>query len=238
VTIDGNRFQHSWQDAQTGEAAVFTVRNQSGGAPWSSVDSVTFTNNLIAHVGGGLAILGHDPNYPSQAAHDFTVENNLFYDVGGATWGGYGRMALLDSGTSDPGPSNVTLAHNTSVQSGDPLVAGAPQAMVPHPGLSFRDNLVENGSGGVWGPGTPQGDPTLAGYYAGAIFTGNAIVGAAASAYPAHPANQFPGVVEFADPASGNFALSPASPLHGTASDGSDPGFDPAPLAFAASCRR
>ena len=31
---------------------------QDGGAPWSTVDTVTFTNNIVRHAPGGINILG------------------------------------------------------------------------------------------------------------------------------------------------------------------------------------
>ncbi|MBI2122939.1 MAG: hypothetical protein HYT96_02125, partial [Armatimonadetes bacterium] len=47
--VDGNLFENNWQDAQGGTAILFTVRNQDGGAPWSVVQDVTFTNNIVRH---------------------------------------------------------------------------------------------------------------------------------------------------------------------------------------------
>jgi len=238
VTVDGNTFEQSWADAQAGDAAVLTVRDQNGGAPWSTVESVVYTNNIVRHVGGGVSILGHDDTHPSQPAHGFTVENNLFYDVGGATWGGSGRFILIDSGTTDPGPSDVRVSHNTAWQSGDPVVSGTPGPVVTHPGFVFTDNLVLNGAGGIWGAGAPQGDPTLSTYYPGATVSGNVLVGAPASAYAQHPDNRFPPSVQLADEAGGDYRLAPSSPLHGTAGDGTDPGVDYMPLDEAAACRR
>jgi hypothetical protein len=238
VTIDGNSFQHSWADAQSGEAALFTVRNQNGGAPWSSVDNVTFTNNLVRHVGGGISILGHDNNNPSQLGHDFTITNNLFFDVGGTVWGGWGRLATIDSGTTDSGPTNVKIDHNTSLQAGDLVASATPGSFVAHPGFVFTNNLVDNGPGGIWGDSELQGDPTLAAYFPGALLTGNALIGGPVASYLAHPMNQFPPTVQLVDPANGDYRLAAASPLIGSAAGKSDPGVDPGPLDLAAQCRR
>jgi hypothetical protein len=208
VTIDGNSFQYAWADAQSGEVALFTVRNQNGGAPWSTVESVRFTNNLARHVGGGISIMGHDNNYPSQLAHDFTIENNLFYDVGGATWGGWGRCLTIDSGTTQPGPSTMLIDHNTCLEAGPIITAAAPSGTVNHPGLVFSDNIVNHNASGVWGPGTANGDPTLAAYFSDGIFTGNVLIGGPAANYSAHPGNAFPANMAnmgFADPQNGNY---------------------------------
>jgi hypothetical protein len=191
VTIDGNLFEYCWAAGQSGEAALFTVRNQDGGAPWSTVENVTFTRNRVQHTGGGISILGHDPNAPSGAGDGFLIENNLLTDIGGS-WGGWGRFVYLDSGTSQPGPTAVHIDHNTALTTGGPLVSDTPSAIVPRPGLVFSSNLVVNNHEGVWGPGESQGDATLRAYYPNGVFTGNALVGGPAASYSEHPGNLFP----------------------------------------------
>ncbi|MGH9940157.1 MAG: hypothetical protein ACREAM_28280, partial [Blastocatellia bacterium] len=47
--VDSNIFEYNWADGQSGAAIVFTPRNQSGGSPWSVVQDVTFTNNIVRH---------------------------------------------------------------------------------------------------------------------------------------------------------------------------------------------
>jgi hypothetical protein len=236
VTIDGNLFENAWEDKQSGEVALFTVRNQNGGAPWATVEDVTFTNNVARHTGGGISILGHDDNHPSQAAHDFTIANNLFYDVGGATWGGWGRFLFVNSGTTSPGPANVHADHNTVVQAGNVIVSGSPGTVVNHPGFVFTNNLTMNGPDGVIGDSIAAGDATLAAYFIGAVFTGNALV--AGSGFSAHPGNRFPATLTEAglpDPAAAR--LSSGSPLRSAGSDGKDIGVDAALLDAAAACR-
>ncbi|HKG22692.1 MAG TPA: hypothetical protein VKC34_12405, partial [Blastocatellia bacterium] len=49
VLVDGNLFENNWVDGQNGTAILFTVRNQEGTAPWSVVEDVTFTNNVLRH---------------------------------------------------------------------------------------------------------------------------------------------------------------------------------------------
>ena len=53
VMIDGNLFEKNWVDAQTGFGILFTVRNQEGTAPWSVVEDVSFTNNIVRRSAGG-----------------------------------------------------------------------------------------------------------------------------------------------------------------------------------------
>jgi hypothetical protein len=86
VLVDGNLFEFNWPQAQNGFAILFTVRNQDGAAPWAVVEDVTFTNNLVRHVAGGMNVLGRDDNHPSQQTRRIAIRNNLFVDVGGK-WG-------------------------------------------------------------------------------------------------------------------------------------------------------
>src|SRR5262245_49031155 len=60
VVVDGNVFENNWAQAQSGFAILMTVRNQDRGAPWSTIEDVTFTNNVVRHAGAGIYILGHD----------------------------------------------------------------------------------------------------------------------------------------------------------------------------------
>ena len=83
VLVDGNLLEYNWPHAQNGFAILFTVRNQDGGAPWSVVEDVTFSNNVVRHVGGGINILGRDDNHPSQQTRRIAIRNNVFLDVGG-----------------------------------------------------------------------------------------------------------------------------------------------------------
>src|SRR5207245_2467128 len=85
VLIDGNLFEHNWAHAQGGTAIVFTVRNQDGTAPWSTVEDVIFTNNIVRHTGAGVGMHGMDSK-PSQPTKSILIKNHLFEDVSGARW--------------------------------------------------------------------------------------------------------------------------------------------------------
>ena len=97
VLIEGNLLEYNWPAAQNGFAMLFTVRNQSGRAPWSVVEDVTFANNVVRHVGAGINILGTDDIHPSQQTRRIAIRGNLFADVGGA-WGS-GRLFQVLDGT-------------------------------------------------------------------------------------------------------------------------------------------
>ena len=59
VLVDGNRFQNSWVDSQHGYAIMLTPRNQNGKAPWSAVEDLTFTRNLVTQCSSGIEHVHH-----------------------------------------------------------------------------------------------------------------------------------------------------------------------------------
>lgn len=211
VTIDGNVIEYNWSGGQSGHAIVLTPRNQDGGAPWSTVQQVRITNNVIRHVSGVLNILGTDYRYPSQPLSDITFRNNLVLDLSKANWGGAGQLLLTSGGT------NLTLDHNTVFTDGTSVVYADYPAVN---GFSFTNNIVPDNAWAVMGAGTSEGIGTLNTFFPGATFQRNVIIAGQSSLYPA--ITYFPGTVVgvgFVDP-NGNYRLSASSPYLTSASDG------------------
>ena len=73
VVVDGNLMEYCWTDAQNGYAVLFTPRNSDGGAPWTKVENVTFTNNIVRHAPAGINILGRDYIYPSEQTKNIVI---------------------------------------------------------------------------------------------------------------------------------------------------------------------
>jgi hypothetical protein len=184
VLVDGNLLEYNWPHAQNGFAVLFTVRNQDGGAPWSVVEDVTFSNNVVRHVAAGINILGRDDNHPSQQTRRITIRNNVFLDVGG-TWG-FGRLFQLLESTH-----GVAIVNNTAFQTGSLLFGGDHP---PHTGFVFEGNVVPHNEYGITASGTGPGNDTLAKFFPGAVFRGNVLVGGNPRNYPVN--NTFPASLE------------------------------------------
>ncbi len=217
VLIEGNLLEYNWPQAQNGFAILFTVRNQDGRAPWSTVEDVLFANNVVRHVGAGINVLGRDDNHPSQRLRRIDIRNNLFLDVGGS-WGS-GRLFQLLDGTSD-----VTIDHNTALQTGDVLFGGDGAA---HTGFVFENNIALHNVHGITGSGARAGVPALARYFPAAVVRRNVMVGGRASEYPAD--NFFPSALDevgFAAHRDGRFRLAARSRYARAGTDGRDPGAD------------
>lgn len=175
VLIDGNHFENSWGDAQIGYAILFTVRNQDGAAPWSIVENVEFSNNVVRNSEQGIQLLGSDYNNPSQRSRNLRVYNNRFEGI--KNW-----FMVLE------GFYDVTIEHNTHEQRGNILVFNGEQTL----GFVYRNNVTTrdpNGYG-IKGDSTEEGTRTLEAFAPGYTVEGNVIAAAWATIYP--PNNFYP----------------------------------------------
>ncbi|HEV3060492.1 MAG TPA: hypothetical protein VGY48_19765 [Vicinamibacterales bacterium] len=217
VTIDGNTIEYAWADAQSGYAVVFTPRNQGGTAPWSVVQAVQFTNNVVRHVGSGVNILGNDNDQTSQLTNNIVVRNNLFDDVSSG-YGGDGRFALVNGGAS------LTFDHNTVIQDGwTALYADGPAVT----GMTFTNNILPDYSWAIMGGNTSPGNNTIQTYFPGSWFADNIIAGSDPGSYPT--GNYYPatlGAVGFVSLVGHSYTLLAASPYIRGATDGTAVGCD------------
>jgi hypothetical protein len=216
VVIDGNVMENNWTDGQDGTSIVITVRNQECKANWSTVQQVTFTNNIVATGQGGMNFLGKDneaePAYgkcpagsTSTRGTDVLVSNNLFYDIRGPF--------LVFNGFN-----NVTFTHNTHIQTGNIMTLYG----TPSEKFVYTNNLTIRGSKGygLVGDGIGEGNTALRHYAADGVFKNNVLIGASASEYPKE--NQYPGSVDkvgFVNFEKGDYRLSPGSPYKGVGAD-------------------
>jgi len=217
VVIDGNVMEYNWLAGQSGYAIQLTTRNQDGTAPWSIVQQVQFTNNIVRHVASGINILGTDNLHPSGLANHITIRNNLFEDLSGANWGGNGRFLMVSDGAAD-----VVVDHNTALQDGWCALYGYG---APMPGFVFTNNIVPDYSWAIMGASASPGNPTIAIYFPTGVFVDGIYAGSNPAAYPV--GNYYPTsmtAVGFVDLAGGNYRLSTTSPYYRAGSDGTDVG--------------
>ena len=101
----------------------FCSRSEAGDAPWATASDVTFTNNIVRHVGSGVNIAGPDDVSPSLPSNRILIKNNLFDDIDGKKWGGVDVAADGRFVQFIGGPTNITIDHNTIFQDGALIVA-------------------------------------------------------------------------------------------------------------------
>ena len=218
VLIEGNVFENNWLDAQTGYAILFKSANQSGSAPWTVTEDVTFTNNIVRHTGAGINILGESPNFPSEKVKRVEINNNLFEDVDKEKWGGDGNFLKITDVT------DVQVDHNTVLHTGSIILAYGE----PTRGFKFTNNLMGHNAYGVKGDGTSSGNETIEKYFPDILFKKNVIAGASSGHYPTKK-NYYPASlddVKFVDRAQGNYRLSKDSPYKGAGTKDRDIGAD------------
>jgi hypothetical protein len=216
--VDGNIFENNWTMAQNGFAILFTVRNQDGKAPWSVVQDVTFTNNVVRHSASGFNMHGSDNNAPSMSSRRFRIANNLLEDINGKRWDGGGIAFQVNQG-----PHDLTIENNSVFHTGSVVTVG----IKPNQNLVFRNNLFPHNEYGVKGDGEGTGNRTIDTYFSGSVFRKNVMVGGASANYP--PDNFFPpsfDQVDFVNLAAGNYRLAPSSPYKNAGTDKKDIGCD------------
>jgi hypothetical protein len=221
VVVEHNVLEHSWQQAQSGYAVLFTVRNQDGGCPWCQVEDVQFTGNLVRGMAAGIQILGTDPNNPSRQTNHIVVRDNVFDDIDRGAWGGDGYFLLLSDA-----PRDVTIDHNTIVQKQSGGLVKMAHGVAP--GVAITNNLALHGDYGIIGTDHGVGTDSINTYLPGASVTHNVLAGGRSSAYP--PGNFFPSVDDFqrqfVDFTAGDYHLTANSAWRGAGTDGRDLGAD------------
>jgi hypothetical protein len=235
VLITGNVLENNWVDGQTGIAFLITPRTEYGAAPWVYVQDITFTYNVLRHTAGAVNISGLDSGDPQKLVRGrrILIQNSLFNDVNGKTWGGGGgRLFQVISGADA-----VTIDHNTGFQDNPIVFADG----IPNTNFVYQNNITPHNMYGVIGTGYASGIPTLDHFFPGFVFQRNVIVNIAPSGVPqsSYPAsNFFPSDwagIEFVDSVNGNYALSPSSRYKNAGTDGKAIGADIAGLNAATS---
>ncbi len=225
VLVDGNILENNWRHAQPGYAVLFNPRNQEGKAPWATVEDVTFSNNILRHVGGAFNVTGTDDVNPSGSGRRIRIVNNLVYDVSADAWGGSGHFLLIGHGAAD-----VVVEHNTVQHTGNFVQAYGRRNGKPLPmtGFVLRDNLAAHNKYGIMGDSASPGQGTLAAFFPEAIVQCNVLAGGSSNRYPA--GNLFPSVTDFeaqfANAAAGDFSLVAGSRWAAAATDGVDIGVE------------
>jgi hypothetical protein len=223
VTVDGNVLENCWSAGQYGYAIVLTPRN-SGRAPWTRVQDVTFTNNIVQHVAGVLNLAGFDDSDPTLRTERIAFRNNLFADVNHTVYGTNAKALLVGAGAA-----TLVFDGNTIIHSNSSVLYAYGAAMS---GLVYTNNISQHHRYGIMGDGATTGIPTITKYFPGATVRCNVLAGGSASLYPTP--NAFPSVADwnasFVNAAAGDYRLIAGSPVASASCSGTIPGVDFAKL--------
>jgi hypothetical protein len=161
VRVVGNIIENSFDE----NAVRITIRNQNGTAPWSTIEDVTFENNIVRNSGGGVNFLGRDDLYPSGVMKRVAVVNNLFENIDSQKFGGDGRFVVVSNG------EDITVANNTVFHDGNVITAHGDASRR----FVFRNNIFSNNAYGFAGEGV-IGKGVFAKYLSDAVVANNVIV--------------------------------------------------------------
>lgn len=234
LLVDSNVMEGNWVNAQNGFSILFTPRNEIPFMPGNRISDVTFTNNVVRHVSGGINLASEDDlqpaaNWPQQqATARLAFVDNLFEDVS-SSYGANGIFMEIGGAAHQTmlGAHDLLFDHNTVFQTSnfadlDSCCGG------PVDGLVFTNNVFAEGPYGWYANGLGQSYSALTQDISGLIFTNNVWAGDPAPFQI--PGNFFPsdllevGFVNYNAGNGGDYHLAPGSPYKGLATDGADPG--------------
>ena len=234
VSIDRNLFENNWGfdygAAQNGNAIVFTVRNQDGNAPWSTIEDVQFTNNIVRRAGSGVGVLTTDYTFPSQTMRNVKFDNNLFDQIGAADFGGMGYLFGWSGAGDTSTAQNFEITNNTAFHPGMFILAeeGSRVNGLKVEGNIHKEHILRDSAAGMTAFNGLAGNTWT--------FRGNAMTIEQyydywSPQYPNSPANANSYLrdfdnAQFVNRADGNYRLAPHSPLRNQGADGKNVGVD------------
>ncbi len=202
VLIEGNVFEGSWPDGQTGYAVWIKSANQSGKCDWCGSSDVIFRYNRIANSTAGIAVTRGEAYSGGtfDPVHNVDIHDVLMDSVGtsGTTTA---RRLLYFAGPM----VNFSASHITAIDGGNyhaVTLAGV------FDGGVIRDNLLTTGNYGVLCDGKGFGAAALANCFPTGTFTGNVLVGKAysLSAFTVPAGNTYPASLPYSGTAGVNRA--------------------------------
>lgn len=218
VIMDGNDCYSG-----VGTTQAFTIRNQSGSAPWSTIKNLTFTNNRMRGYKWGFGIQASDNEQPSGVVRDWTISNNLLYDEKPYP-GSQAYLIYWGPGVNRDPVVNMNVRHNTALETGAVLMG---HIELPVQGLVFRDNITGTGGYGPQCYGGPFSQCWPGAVVSNNVFLDNRFNTSDPWAIPGTNSKvASAGAIGFVNQGGGNYALTSTSAYRNAASDGRDIGID------------
>lgn len=248
MTINGNVFDGMWYPSkQSGYPILFTVANTGHGNDSTTIEDITFSNNIIRNSPGIFDISTRDTNSStigqvSDIAKRVTVSNNLAYNIG-SDWGASLRTVLLT--TTGPqsyypnssglnGPLDFVFDHNTFIHTtGNAALWFDLFKTVEQSAVDFvwTNNIAYKlGSGVTGGNSCSQGNGCWIAHTSGTrSWLKNVVADATCSVYPGTTTQTFCPTsaalnADFTNFSANDFTLKSTSAYHNAASDGTDVG--------------
>jgi len=107
--LEGNQIEYVWRQGQGGYLVSFTVRDQNGRAPWSTIRNVVFRTNTLMHGAAAFNLLAVDDTQPSVVMQGVTITGNRATDLDPLAYRGGSKRMIQIAG----GPIDLSLTTNT-----------------------------------------------------------------------------------------------------------------------------
>jgi len=249
VLFEGNLLENTWAGfTQAGFAVLLTPKNQGNRCPLCRVNDVVIRFNRISHMASGMQMgTGlSDAGGASSGGERYSIHDNIFDDIDGKAYGGFGAFAQVSSNT--PTLRDIRISHNTAFPSQALFIVGVGVEREKITNFTFTDNLVGVGQNDFFTTGggntncafqaTAQGPSNLLkNCFSNANATHNVLVGSKGGwPQPNFYAGDAASLVEdFQEGKAGNYRLcrgnhgskcKKGAAFVGKASDGKDPGAD------------
>jgi len=182
VLIEGNVFEGSWRDGQTGDAIVLKVTNQGGRCTWCATRDVIVRHNRIRNVGTLFSIQGLEGGRPypvGERLNRVHLENNIADNVNVGAYNGAAIMLNVMQNVQ-----NLVIVNNTFTTTGQLghflNLANEPAAT----NVVFERNVVSHGNYGLFNSKYGVGEKSLAAFRGSVTFRDVVIVGTQRAGYP------------------------------------------------------
>jgi hypothetical protein len=210
VNFVGNYMENSWM----GSSITITVRNETGGSPFNTIEDVLIKDNVIINAADGVNILGTDNHYPSQTLKRLIIANNLFLDIGNKTPQGQGYFIQISNG------EDILIANNTVFHYGNVTNLYGDTTK----NFLFRDNIVSHNNYGFHGHRNIQSIEAQKTFQNNIIINNKKIPQSDTQFPPNNFWVQDYNAVGFMNSAQNDFRLAPNSRFKGKGKDGKDIG--------------
>ena len=143
------------RETRTARPSISIPRISRARSPWTNINHLIVTNNIIRNVARGLGFLMDgvttSGNYTCLPEYDVLVQNNLFENIsGGVPFTGKGNGISFTSSSQLPPGWNIVIDHNTLFNSVDFIGFDSQSKNMVATGLTVTNNVGDHdiGTGG------------------------------------------------------------------------------------------
>lgn len=143
--------ENNWGgQGQTGYAITLTVRNQYGGAPYSTIEDVAIEDCIVRNAASGVQILARDDSRPSGRMARVAIRRNRFEGLAGVQLAGAGHQIFISAG-----PEDLEIVGNTFTGSNLNSFLSFDGPSFTADRMVVTDNFAQEGEYGIFGSSAP-----------------------------------------------------------------------------------